>query len=68
MGGFWVDKHTKAERLERIFGTGGTNYPQVKPHLGLMSPRPPKQLESRLWPADLARAEGAYWPTKHYAL
>ena len=34
-----------------IFGTRGKNYPQVKPHVALMSPGPPKQLKSRLRPA-----------------
>ena len=59
----WTNKQTlsKANRLERIFGTDGTNYPQVKPHFGLMSPRPPKQLKSRLWPAWMTRNGEHIW-------
>ena len=46
----WTNKQTlsKAERLRRIFGKDGARYPQVKPYFGLISPRPPKQLESDL--------------------
>ena len=59
----WTNKQTlsKAKRLERIFGTGGTKYPQVKPHFGLMSPRPPQQLESRLWPVWMTRYGQPIW-------
>ena len=53
----WTNKQTlsKAKRLESIFGTDGTNYPQVKPHFGLMSPRRPKQLNTYLWPPWMTR-------------
>jgi len=42
----WRNKQmkSKVERLERIFGAGGKKYPRVKPHFGLISPRPPQQL------------------------
>ena len=59
----WTNKQTlsKAKRLERIFGTNGTKYPQVKPHFGLMSPRPPMQLKSRCWPAWMTQNGQPIW-------
>ena len=59
----WTNKQilSKAERLQRIFGTDGAKYPPVKPHFGLMSPRPPKQLESHLWPAWMTRDGKPIW-------
>ena len=54
----WANKQTlsKAERLQRIFGRDGARYFRVEPHFELISPHPPRQLESDLWPA---------WMTKH---
>lgn len=48
----WTNKQMKSKacRLKRIFGADGTNYPQVKPHFCLMSPRPSKRLDVRCWP------------------
>ena len=59
----WTNEQTlsKAERLERIFGTHGAKYPRVKPHFGLMSPRPPKQLKSDFWPAWMTRDGQPIW-------
>ena len=59
----WPNKQTlsKAERLGRIFGTRSKNYPQVKPHVALMSPGPPKQLKSRLRPAWNTRDGQLIW-------
>ena len=59
----WTNKQTlsKAGRLERIFGTGGARYPNVKPHFGLMSPRPPRRLESNLWPGWMTRDGKEIW-------
>ena len=59
----WTNKQTlsKAKRLKRIFGADGTRYPQVKPHFVLMSPRPPKQLKSRCWPAWMTQNGQPIW-------
>ena len=59
----WTNKQTlsKAERLERIFGTDGAKYPRVKPHFGLTSPRPPKQLMPHLWPRWMTRDGQPIW-------
>ena len=59
----WTNKQTflKAERLQRIFGKDGARYPQVKPYFRLTSPRPPKQLESDLWPAWMTRVGQPIW-------
>lgn len=59
----WTNKQTlsKAERLQRIFGTDGAKYHRVKPHFGLTSPRPPKRLESHLWPAWMTRDGQPIW-------
>jgi hypothetical protein len=59
----WTNKQTlsKAERLQRIFGKDGARYPRVKPYFGLTSPRPPKQLESDLWPAWMTRHSQPIW-------
>jgi len=59
----WTNKQTlsKAERLERIFGTDGAKYPRVKPYFGLMSPRAPKQLKPHLWPAWMTRDGKEIW-------
>lgn len=59
----WTNKQTlsKAERLERIFGSDGAKYPQVKPHFGLMSPRAPKQLKPHLWPVWMTRDGKEIW-------
>ena len=59
----WTNKQTlsKAERLERIFGPNGGKYPRTKPHFGLMSPRPPKQLKSHCWQAWMTRDGQPIW-------
>ena len=59
----WTNKQTlsKANRLERIFGPDGAKYPRTKPHFGLMSPRPPKQLKSHCWPAWMTRDGQPIW-------
>lgn len=43
----WTNKQasSKAKRLEDIFGPDGRNFPSVCPHYGLISPRPPGQLD-----------------------
>ena len=59
----WTNKQTlsKAERLRRIFGDDGGRFASVKPHFGLLSPRPPGRLESRRWPAWMARGGAPVW-------
>ena len=59
----WTNKQTlsKAARLGRIFGTDGMRYPRVRPRFGLMSPRPPRQLESHLWPTWMTREGAPIW-------
>ena len=42
---------SKIERLTAIFGTEGDDFPQLRPHFGLMSPRPPRQLMTDRWPS-----------------
>ena len=59
----WTNKQTlsKAERLNRIFGTDGKKYPRVEPHFGLMSPNPPRQLMPHLWPRWMTRDGKPIW-------
>jgi hypothetical protein len=59
----WTNKQmcSKAKRLRRIFGDDGTNYPKVKPHFGLMSPRRPQQRKSSLWPVWMTRDGESIW-------
>ena len=53
----------KAERLTKIFGPDGTNYPGVKPYFCLTSPRKPQKLETKCWPTWMRRdgKDPYYW-------
>ena len=42
---------SKAKRLKAIFGKEGDCFPQLRPHFGLMSPKPPRQLKTECWPS-----------------
>ncbi|OGR14416.1 MAG: hypothetical protein A2341_04680 [Deltaproteobacteria bacterium RIFOXYB12_FULL_58_9] len=59
----WTNKqmHSKARRFAGIFGEDGHRYPLVTPHLALVSPRPPQQIESERWPAWMTRAGKPLW-------
>ena len=58
----WTNRqmHSKADRLKQIFGSEGTRYPRVRPHICLMSPRPPRQLEASEWPGWMSWHDGSY--------
>lgn len=59
----WSNKQmdSKAERLTAIFGRGGHRFPQLRPCFGLMSPRPPGQLNTGSWPSWMRDSEGSPW-------
>ena len=59
----WTNKqlNSKARRLSRMFGADGTEYSQIKPHFGLISPRRPQQLDMDGWPAWMTRGEKPIW-------
>ena len=59
----WTNKQTlsKANRLRDIFGLDGTKYERVSPHFVLMSPRPPRQLKSHLWPSWMTQGGEPIW-------
>lgn len=50
---------SKAKRLKAIFGEQGDRFPHLCPHLGLMSPRPPRQLKTGNWPSWMLSTAGA---------
>lgn len=52
---------SKARRLKNLFGCDGKNYPFVKPHFCLMSPRPPQQLKSNKWPGWMTQNGEPIW-------
>lgn len=53
-------KH-KADRLRKMFGEGGEEFPQVKPHFGLMSPRPPEKLHLDACPPWFRVGNRIHW-------
>ena len=57
----WSNKQadSKAQRLTAIFGTEGDAFPQLRPHFGLMSPRPPRLLMTDRWPSWMRSPGGA---------
>ena len=59
----WTNKQTlsKARRLCRIFGSDGLQYPTVKPHFSLLSPRPPQKLDVGEWPVWMTRGGKPIW-------
>ncbi len=57
----WTNKQadSKAKRLTAIFGKEGDAFPQLRPHFGLMSPRPPRRLMTDCWPSWMRSPGGA---------
>jgi hypothetical protein len=60
---------SKMDRLGSIFGPEGKDWPGVVPHLVLMSPRPPRDLNVQAWPQWAVPSGKAAWielpiPTK----
>ncbi len=56
----WTNKqlYSKMKRLTAIFGTKGDKFPQLRPHFGLMSPRPPRRLVTDCWPSWMLSPKG----------
>ena len=56
----WTNKQamSKAGRLNRIFGPRGDAISEVMPHYGLLSPHPPRRLETEQWPRWMLSSSG----------
>ena len=59
----WTNKQmdSTADRFRRIFGERGQRYPEVTPHFALMSPRPPRELKTHVWPSWMTRNGNPEW-------
>ena len=59
----WTNKQTlsKSRRLRQIFGANGLQHSNVAPHFALMSPRPPKRLDTSEWPNWMTRGGEPIW-------
>jgi hypothetical protein len=57
----WTNKQadSKAERLTAMFGVEGDAFPHLRPHFGLISPRPPRHLITDRWPSWMRSPGGA---------